>query len=52
MDSVLRQAFIILEQRYVVSLQTATKVYDRCCSLLEITPTPLQVSEEEPEVPP
>lgn len=52
MDSVLQQAFLILEQRTVVSLQFATEVYKQCCSVLELTPTPLQVPDAEPEEPP
>ena len=52
MNSVFQQAFFILEQRTVLSLQIATKIYEQCCSVLELTPSPLLISEDETEKPP
>jgi len=52
MDSVLQQAFLILEQRTVVSIRVASKIYNQCCSELELTPTLLLLPKTEDEKPP
>ncbi len=52
MESVLQQAFLILEQRSVVSVETAKKIYEQCCSSLNLAPTPLELPESEVENPP
>ena len=53
MDTIIQQAYHILEQKAIVNVQLASILYERCCSILRIVPTPLLLTEpEEPDEPP
>ena len=52
MDSLLQQAFLILEQRSVASVDDAQQTYKQCCHELGLSPTPLMFPNTEAEEPP
>ena len=52
MDSLLRQAFHILEQRSASSVDDAQQTYEQCCHELGLSPTPLIFPNTEAEEPP
>jgi len=52
MNSIIEQAYHILEQKTVLSFHLATQLYERCCILLGLVPTPLFTETEKAEEPP
>lgn len=52
MDSLLQQAFLILEQRSTSSADDAQQTYEQCCHELGLSPTPLMFPNPEAEEPP
>lgn len=47
MNTILYQAFQILEQRSSASLETAQKIYELCCKALGLIPRPLALPKKE-----
>ena len=47
MNTILYQAFQILEQRSSASLETAQKIYELCCKALGLIPKPPALPEKE-----
>lgn len=54
MESLLAQAFFVLEQRTDASVEKVQKTYEQCCFELGLIPTPvfLPDTEAETEKPP
>lgn len=52
METILQEAFRILEQQTVVSVQTAQETYLQCCQQLELAVTPLHLPDTEKKEPP
>lgn len=48
MDSLLYLAFLVLEERSVFSPEAATKLYELCCEILGLIPSPLMPEENTP----
>lgn len=52
MESLLEQAFFVLEQRTDTSVEKVQKTYEQCCFELGLIPTPLFLPDKEDEKPP
>lgn len=53
MNPIIEEAYRILEQTTVLSFRLATQMYEHCCAVLGLIPSPLLFTEaQEPEKPP